>query len=365
MSFAYKGTFVVDDAKVPSTQTNFPVLVSVTDNALKTVGNGGQVQNSSGYDIRWYSDSGLTSAINFELESFDGTAGTIVFWVSVASLTGTGGGDTTFYCGIGDAALNTNASSTGTWDSNFRSVYHLADNAANTTVHESTSNAFTGTAGTNTSNLASTGQIGSGFLGDLTNAVTNGDTTVVHHTDPFTISAWFKTTDDTLNGQVIAAYYDFAGNGFDLKYSTNQTFYGSLYYNGAQIINYGVPNGSVFQNIWYHATITYDGSASGAGAYGYVNGGTQTAGSGSLPSGTSFGNSLRMLVQPGLSQLKGSLDEVRISSIARSADWIATEYNNQSAPTVGNFFTSIAFAANSGGASVVPVLMSQYRRRKI
>ena len=30
--------------------------------------------------------------------------------------------------------------------------------------------------------------------------------------------------------------------------------------------------------------------------------------------------------------LNGSLDELRISSVARSADWIATEYNNQSNP---------------------------------
>jgi hypothetical protein len=33
----------------------------------------------------------------------------------------------------------------------------------------------------------------------------------------------------------------------------------------------------------------------------------------------------------------GSLDEARVSTVARSADWITTEYNNQSAP--GTFET--------------------------
>lgn len=33
-----------------------------------------------------------------------------------------------------------------------------------------------------------------------------------------------------------------------------------------------------------------------------------------------------------LMQLTGSGDEVRVSNIARSADWIATQYNNQNAP---------------------------------
>jgi hypothetical protein len=34
---------------------------------------------------------------------------------------------------------------------------------------------------------------------------------------------------------------------------------------------------------------------------------------------------------------EGSMDEVRVSNIARAGSWITTEYNNQSAPTT--FFT--------------------------
>jgi hypothetical protein len=33
----------------------------------------------------------------------------------------------------------------------------------------------------------------------------------------------------------------------------------------------------------------------------------------------------------------GTLDEIRVSNAVRSADWIATEYNNQSSP--GTFYT--------------------------
>src|SRR5262245_20236244 len=40
----------VNHALVPSTQSNFAVLVSVTDPALKTVSNGGHVANANGYD---------------------------------------------------------------------------------------------------------------------------------------------------------------------------------------------------------------------------------------------------------------------------------------------------------------------------
>jgi hypothetical protein len=40
----------------------------------------------------------------------------------------------------------------------------------------------------------------------------------------------------------------------------------------------------------------------------------------------------------------GSLDEVRVSNAVRSADWIATEYNNQSSPAT--FYT---LGSESGG----------------
>jgi hypothetical protein len=45
------------------------------------------------------------------------------------------------------------------------------------------------------------------------------------------------------------------------------------------------------------------------------------------------------------------LDELRVSNTARSADWVATEYNNQSAPS--SFYT-IGAQQGGGGASTDP-----------
>src|SRR6202034_4279174 len=44
----------------------------------------------------------------------------------------------------------------------------------------------------------------------------------------------------------------------------------------------------------------------------------------------------------------GTLDEVRISSSARSGDWITAEYNNESSPST---FYSVWEAASAGGGS--------------
>lgn len=40
----------------------------------------------------------------------------------------------------------------------------------------------------------------------------------------------------------------------------------------------------------------------------------------------------------------GSIDEVRVSNIARSADWIATEYNNQSSPSTFYTISTVTFS---------------------
>ena len=39
----------------------------------------------------------------------------------------------------------------------------------------------------------------------------------------------------------------------------------------------------------------------------------------------------------GSSQINGSVDEIRISNVARSADWMPASYNNQASPST--FYT--------------------------
>ena len=51
---------------VPSTQSNFTVLVSVTDATLRTISNGGHVANANGYDIGFYTDSSGSTKLKWE-----------------------------------------------------------------------------------------------------------------------------------------------------------------------------------------------------------------------------------------------------------------------------------------------------------
>jgi hypothetical protein len=73
----------------------------------------------------------------------------------------------------------------------------------------------------------------------------------------------------------------------------------------------------------------------------YVDGSLQTltTGAHSASAMGNFSNSSLYFMSRGASALNaaGTLDEVRLSTMERDANWVATEYNNQSSP--GTFIT--------------------------
>ncbi len=141
MAFAYYSPFTVQTGQVPALQTDFPMLLLPTDNRFRTIANGGHVQSASGYDLRPYSNSGLTSALTFELVpgTFNATTGFFEMWVKVPVQDGY-----VVYLGYDDATLVTDGSSTATWESSFTLVSHYP-NGIVLSVADSTSNANNGT----------------------------------------------------------------------------------------------------------------------------------------------------------------------------------------------------------------------------
>src|SRR5215468_208172 len=78
-AFGYYTDFSVDFNKVPNTdQSNFAVLINTTDNRFKTTGNGGHVQDPNGFDLRPYSDTGLTTSYTYQLEFYSASTGQVV-----------------------------------------------------------------------------------------------------------------------------------------------------------------------------------------------------------------------------------------------------------------------------------------------
>jgi hypothetical protein len=330
MAYSYHRTITIDHTKVGSADaTNFPVLVSGTYTYLKTVANGGKVQNANGYDIGFSSDSGGSSLLSWEVEFYNAATGVFTAWVKVASVSHTV--DTVIYLQYGDSGISTfQGGATGAaWDSNFKLIYHLPNGSSLTTA-DSTSN---GVNGTNASMTAGTGQIdgcavGNGSNGVQINTANNPYASSVFSSNGLSLSAWVNPTSIAGSfSQIVSmegAYVISVSSGHKLAFEINGT--------GTDIISSAsVPNGS-----WTHLFATSNAAGS---LKTYVNGVADTTGSQSFFNLDGLTRCYSIGGHPTLSgfNLNGSVDECRISNIARSADWITAEFNNQNSPST--FYT--------------------------
>lgn len=326
--FAHYSTYTTNPAQCGASDSpNFPVWVLVTNPKLKTVGNGGLVQNPNGYDIRPY-NAALTTALNFELELYDGVGGTVGMWVNVPNLSATLA--IPIVLCYANPGLSVNGSSSATWDANYRGVYHLGNG---TTLSLTDSSA----AGYNLTALG-TEAAGAGIING--GAVFSGNGIIYADgsnitAPPFTISCWAKFPSNPGASQGVAQMSDV---------NTVQNA-------DALILNVGNPNWAAYTvgsasvaansatqpspGVWYHLVATF--IASNLRRI-YVNGalaGTDT----SNCTTTSLNRiAIGALAVPGpANYFNGTIDEVRFSNIARSADWILQNYNNQFSPST--FYT--------------------------
>ena len=81
---AFTRSLTIDHTQVPSTLSDFPVLVSFTNATFKTVANGGHVLGTNMFTFS--SDSGGSSLLKWEVERYNATTGELIAWVKIASV---------------------------------------------------------------------------------------------------------------------------------------------------------------------------------------------------------------------------------------------------------------------------------------
>lgn len=322
----------VASAKVSGTHTDFPAYVDLSNMPSSFWDN---VTNGGG-DIRCYSDETLTTELPREVVSCDTATDTGELWVKTGMTT-----TTVVYITVDGTSTEPSASATygknNTWNSGYKGVYHLQ------TGNDSTSNANNGSGAFSAG--ASGGQIGGAInfngssqymkLGHISSFYTPNSSTEL------TVSAWIKA--DATNGtRNISVYGDgshiwiFRLNSGNLQAYIRES--GGTYrlassaYTDTTNLNYVVLSyGSDDVNRLY------------------VNGSeTNTVnGDGTLFNGPDDPPCIGAYTTPS-DYFDGIIDEVRISNVGRSANWITTEYNNQDDP--GTFWTISEIASANTSA---------------
>ncbi len=318
--------------------TSYPLTVILTDTDLKVVGSGGLVNNSSGFDIGFYPDcSGHGTALKWEMESYAPTTGAIVAHVLRPTLSHTT--DDTIGMVYGGSQATFQSTVSAVWNSSFQGVWHLSDvQSGASSVLDSTGNANNGTPSGSPGNTTGIVNGGGLFTSAGSKYVDVGSGSSLNLTSAVTVEAWIITTTTGSNGRVYSKLSGTPYAGVELIRSLDFVFLqvgngtGSGGTDGSGLSSAESAH-VLMSSTPYHVAATYDSATGTANMYlnGSLSGTPVTFGSSAI--GTT-GQNANISRYPGgsSSYWDGVIDEVRVSSVALSADWILTEYRNQFSP---------------------------------
>lgn len=352
----FRKIITIDNSMVSgsSNLSNFPVLISISnDPDLKS----NNIQ-SDGDDILFTTSDGATK-LSHEIESFTNnpTNGALVAWIKIPTLSYDA--DTVIYMYYGKSDAQSQQTPQNVWDSNYRAVLHLKETGTGAIddFKDSTSNIYHGKGGDTLLQvpLKTSGKIGNAQDFDGNNDQIEISKNVIDSLTAYTVSFWINPTANTANDMIIGESH--SSQRFAIKLSETSPFDMQFIKNNQAVMTSSTPASGT----WQHYTLVWDndGGANNAKLYKDGNLNVQSTTSGTM--GSLTGN----LVIGGNPQSSNwydtIIDEVRISNIVRSANWIKTEFNNQnspssfyavSSPTVPSTPTSIFSTAGNGQISL-------------
>ncbi len=344
MAYSYFRSETVQSSQVTGTLTDFPALLSRTHNDFRTVGNGGHVQNSNGYDLNLFTNSaGAPGALlDIETESYNAATGAVIKWARVPSIATS----TVIWWQYGDSGISTSQDNqTGVWDSNFQYVGHLVDGSSLSAADSTTSPLSPTINGATAAN----GQIDgcASFVAGSSQDISLGNPTKLQITGVLTIEAWINYTGGASTRQIVAKDKDTGGRAYTFDVgSTNIRFY----INGGAGADIVVGATTLSASTWYYVAGIYTPSTP---LHVRLNGATDATTPGNAAASIS---SATANVHIGVREylgfpdyFDGQIDEVRISNAARSDNWLLASYNVQNAPT--SFWSLGAEQAAGGGAA--------------
>jgi hypothetical protein len=317
----------ISHSYVDGNQTNFPVLIDLYDADLHN-----SVQ-SSGNDIAFTDSSG--NKLDHEIEHFDrnynSTHSHLVAWVRV-NLTNTV--DTTISMIYGNPSCGSQQSPNAVWDSNFKGVWHLIEDAPGTGTiglyKDSTASNYAGddfVSATGKTGIVDGGQQFDGSddyvkvdncpeLGFQNNAV---------------FEVWIKPA--MLAGyQVVMrkapnnALLDYAQENYGLFLHNNQIYF--EFYSGGTYRYHETTTANLLAGNWYYLVGVYDNVNDRFKIF--LNGRSILDEPETNPLVNYSGTNLKIgdrAVENG-QHFNGYLDEARLSSSVRTASWINTTYQN-------------------------------------
>jgi hypothetical protein len=320
----YRKNITIDHTKVAGDLENFPVLISIIDTDLR------DKAQLDGDDILFMDGSGMAHRLYHEIEFYDNANGELIVWINTSFL------DSSEYTSVFLYYGNLNASSQQfpeqTWDPHYVGIWHFNEESGD--IFDATIN---NNDGVNYGAMYET----TGKIGDaLDFEEEDPDNVIIPHsssldiTSEITMECWVKPESFQHERMTLCTkrqcYYT---NVLDTRQLTVYTYWNNNGQRGKS--NYMASNTLLTLDTWTHCAWTE--TTLGYRTI-YIDGinDNEEAHEASIWSDPSEELDFGYNVEADR-RFDGILDEVRISNIARSPEWITTGYLNQKNP--GSFYT--------------------------
>ncbi|MEM9329191.1 MAG: DUF2341 domain-containing protein, partial [Bacteroidota bacterium] len=312
--FAFRKKLTLDGTKIAGAHTDFPVLIKIDNDPDLLAG----IQNPSGYDIQ-FTDGDASTLLNFEIEDYDAATGSLTAWVTMDLQDAT---SKEIYLYYGKDEIS-DPSTAATWDTNYAAVWHFNDagDDASSNNNNASNNGTTATDGIISGGLAFAGGEYLEVPLDPSLSFTTG----------YSIQVWVKPDQLPTNDPGIFMHKQITPNvgGLTLEMlNSNDSWVNYAYDASWQNVNSGANSVDLD---WQYITVTYDGSNINMYKNGELINSTPFTGPVNVPGSiTTYIGRNDDGTTP--EDFVGSMDELKLSTIARSSNWIRTEYFNQSDP---------------------------------
>ncbi|MFW9828356.1 MAG: DUF2341 domain-containing protein [Candidatus Thorarchaeota archaeon] len=337
--YEYFKTLTINRSKVSGTENliDFPVLISLFDSDLhdNTQPDGDDIAFSNGF--QW-----LDHEIELYNQTYNITHAYLVAWVRVPVLSPSE--DTIIRMYFGNPFMETRENPAKVWDNSYMGVWHLKESGSGVygEFKDSTSNDNDGRGGGGFPSYVPSqvsGKITKAQTFDGSNDYINcGNNPSVRITgEEITLSAWVYWAPSSYNMGILSK------DGYNAGYRFFVSTGGNVIFQLTGVSYTLWSSGTVSSGSWHHIVAKYDGSIMTA----YMDGiedSTQVSRTGGIDPTVDpvwIGHGDNVVGETWSYPFHGRIDEARISNVARSANWIKTEYTNQNDP---NQFYSVSSA---------------------
>lgn len=298
------------------TLAGFPLLVRL--DSTKVPGfSYSQMLSPDGADLAFTSEDG-SQLYSHEIETWD-ASGTSCIWVRVPSLTAQA--KLCIWWGRAGESASSVAARAATWSSGFGGVWHLNQSLGFQTDSSPNSLAATSTA---LGDASSAIIPKAATLDGTTSTVTIPNATALNPSF-ISVEAWIKTSSTGLCS-IFSKDKTSATAGRVWQFRVNAGKAEFIVFNATTNASV-VSTASVNDGQFHHVCGTWDGATIRIHVDGAASGSTTFAGS--LKTGQTNAAFIGRMETNAPNYFPGSLDEVRLSQSARSANWIKASYDNQ------------------------------------